>query len=264
MRRRWGILTAMLTLMAGLTLATGSASASAGTMGISPGGPIHLVSSVPVGNASALHGITHAATSTNWSGYAATAGTYTSVSASWTEPTGTCSGSAKYSSFWVGLDGYNSNSVEQTGSEVDCSGSRAVYYAWYEMFPNPSHSYSNTVRPGDHFNASVTYTGSNHYSLHIADTTQGWSHTTTGTLSAPRSSAEVIVEAPCCTASGGTLPLADFGTVNITGSLANGAALGNAGGVTEITMINDSGQAKDRISSLSGGENFSATWLRSN
>ena len=42
MLRRWGILTAMLTLMAGLTLATGSASASTGTMSISPGGPIHL------------------------------------------------------------------------------------------------------------------------------------------------------------------------------------------------------------------------------
>jgi Peptidase A4 family len=265
MRRRWGILTAMLTLMAGLTLATGSASASAGTMNISPGGPIHLVSSSSAGNASA-HGISHAtATSTNWSGYAATTGTYTSVSASWTEPTGTCSGSAKYSSFWVGLDGYNSSSVEQTGSEVDCSGSRAEYYAWYEMYPAASVSYSNTVRPGDHFNASVTYTGSNHFSLVISDTTQGWSHTHTGTLAnAPRSSAEVIVEAPCCTSSGGILPLADFNTVNVTGSLANGSALGNAGGVTEITMINNSGQDKDSVSSLSGGENFSAAWLRSN
>ena len=141
MLRRWGILTAMLTLMAGLTLATGSASASTGTMGISPGGPIHLVTSSAAGNASA-HGIGHAtATSTNWSGYAATTGTYTSVSASWTEPTGTCSGSAKYSSFWVGLDGYNSSSVEQTGSEVDCSGSRPQYYAWYEMYPAASVSY---------------------------------------------------------------------------------------------------------------------------
>jgi hypothetical protein len=264
MRRRWGILTAMLTLVAGLALATGSASASAGTMSIRPGGPIHLVSTSSVGNASA-HGISHAAQSTNWSGYAATTGTYTSVSASWTEPTGTCSGSAKYSSFWVGLDGYNSSSVEQTGSEVDCSGSRAVYYAWYEMYPDVSHSYSNTVRPGDQFHASVTYTGSNHFSLFIQDITRGWSHTTTGTLAgAPRSSAEVIVEAPCCTASGGILPLANFGTVNITGSLANGSALGNAGGVTEITMVNNSGQAKDRVSSLSGGENFSATWLRAN
>ena len=50
----------------------------------------------------------------------------------------------------------------------------------------------------------------------------------------------------------------------ITGSLANGAALGNAGGVTAITMINNSGQDKDTVSALSGGENFSATWLRAN
>ena len=140
-----------------------------------------------------------------------------------------------------------------------------MYYAWYEMYPNPSVSYSNTVRPGDHFNASVTYTGSNHFNLYIQDTTQGWSHTTTGTLAgAARSSAEVIVEAPCCTGSGGILPLADFGTVSITGSTANGSALGNAGGVTQIIMIDNSGRDKDSVSSLSGGENFSATWLRSN
>jgi len=102
-------------------------------------------------------------------------------------------------------------------------------------------------------------------SLFIADTTQGWSHTTVASLSgAPRSSAEVIVEAPCCTFSGGILPLADFGTVNITSSMANGSALGNAGGVTQIIMIDNSGRDKDTVSSLSSGENFSATWLRSN
>jgi hypothetical protein len=263
MLRRWGILLGMLTLLAGLAVAT-TGSASAGTMGFRPGGPIHLVgSAAAVPNARG--GIRHQAESTNWSGYAATTGTYTSVSASWTEPTGTCSGSAKYSSFWVGLDGYSSGSVEQTGSEVDCSGSRPRYYAWYEMYPNPSVSYSNTVRPGDHFNSSVTYTGNNHFNLFIQDTTQGWSHTTVGTLAgAARSSAEVIVEAPCCTASGGILPLANFGTVNITGSTANGSAIGSAGGVTQIIMIDSAGRDKDTVSGLTSGENFSATWLRSN
>ena len=68
----------------------------------------------------------------------------------------------------------------------------------------------------------------------------------------------------CCTASGGILPLANFGTVNITGSVANGAALGNAGGVTQIIMVDSAGRDKDTVSSLSGGENFSAHWLRSN
>ena len=54
-------------------------------------------------------------------GKTATTGTYTSVSASWTQP-GSCSGGDQYAAFWVGLDGYSSSSVEQTGSEVDCIG----------------------------------------------------------------------------------------------------------------------------------------------
>ena len=63
-------------------------------------------------------GISRQAESTNWSGYAATTGTYTSVSASWTQPAGTCSRGDQYAAFWVGLDGYTSSSVEQTGSEI--------------------------------------------------------------------------------------------------------------------------------------------------
>jgi Peptidase A4 family len=259
MLRRWGIILAILALTAGSALAASSASAA--TMGFRPGGPIHLVGASP----SLRGGISHQAESTNWSGYAATTGTYTSVSASWTQPAGTCSRGDQYAAFWVGLDGYTSSSVEQTGSEVDCVGRTAEYYAWYEMYPGPSENYSNTVRAGDHFNASVTYEGSNKFSLYIADTTQGWSHTTTASLAgAARSSAEVIVEAPCCTASGGILPLTDFGTVSLTGSTANGSALGNAGGLTQIIMIDNAGRDKDTVSSLSSGENFSATWLRSN
>jgi hypothetical protein len=262
MLRRWCILLAMLALTVGMAVTASSATAATNAGGFTPGGPIHLV-----GGSTSSHarGISHQATSTNWSGYAATTGTYTSVSASWTQPAGTCSSGDQYAAFWVGLDGYTSSSVEQTGSEVDCVGRTAEYYAWYEAYPAASKNYSNTVKPGDHFNASVTYSGSNKFSLYIADTTQGWSHTTSVTVrGAARSSAEVIVEAPCCTNSGGILPLTDFGTVNITSSLANGAAIGNAGGLTEIYMADSEGRAEDSVSSLSGGENFSATWLRSN
>jgi len=95
------------------------------------------------------------------------------------------------------LDGFNSSTVEQTGSEVDCNGSTPVYYSWYEMYPAFPVNFSNTVRPGDHFTGSVTYNGSNSFTLKLSDTTQGWSHTVNATLSgAARSSAEVIAEAP--------------------------------------------------------------------
>jgi len=113
--------------------------------------------------------------------------------------------------------------------------------------------------------ATVTWLGGDKFSLYIADTTQGWSHTTDASLTSTpaRSSAEVIVEAPCCTNSGGILPLSDFGTVNYGSSTANGTSLGSQS-PTEIIMIDNAGRDKDSISSLSGGENFSATWLRSN
>ncbi|HUN31439.1 MAG TPA: G1 family glutamic endopeptidase, partial [Trebonia sp.] len=169
----------------------------------------------------------------------------------------------KYSSFWVGLDGYSSNSVEQTGTDTDCSGSTPEYYGWYEMYPNPSYNFGNSISPGDTIKASVSYQGSNKYLLSLSDVTKGWTTTTTQTLSgAPRNSAEVILEAPCCTNSGGVLPLADFGTVNISDSLVNGAAIGTTN-PAEIIMINNSGQDKDTVSSLSNNENFSATWIRS-
>jgi hypothetical protein len=224
------------------------------------GGPVaHLV------GPQASHGMTRnqTTTSTNWSGYAAASGTYTSVSSSWVEPTGKCSSGQQYSSFWVVLDGYNSSTVEQTGSEVDCSGSTPQYYSWYEMYPAYPVNFSNTVRPGDHFTGSVTYAGSNKFTLKLSDTTQGWSHTVSKTLSgAARSSAEVIAEAPCCTSSGGILPLADFGTVNFTGASANGSPIGNFSPVG-INMVSANGVQEDRISALSSGQNFSATWLSS-
>ncbi len=268
MLRRWCI------PLAGLTLVVGSmfvaASAAASTQG--PRAPAAHVSRLggpmirPAGHVTlpltGRGGVRNQVVSTNWSGYAANGGTYTSVSASWVEPTGTCTSGHKYSSFWVGLDGYSSSTVEQTGSEVDCSRRTPQYYSWYEMYPAYPVNFSNPVRPGDHFSGSVTFNGGSSFTLKLSDTTQGWSHTVKSSLSgAARSSAEVIVEAP--SSSGGVLPLADFGTVNITGSTANGSAIGNFS-PTQIIMVNSFGQDKDTVSSLSGGKNFSATWLRSN
>jgi Peptidase A4 family len=264
MLRKWCIPVATLALVGGSTLAaTGVAAASTaahspGRVTMQPGGPARH----PVGPLRAEGRGSHSVTSSNWSGYAATGGTgaFSSVSASWVEPTGHCTSGSQYSAFWVGLDGYSSSSVEQTGTEVDCSGSTPIYNAWWEMYPGPSHNFSNTVRPGDNFTASVTFDGSGKFTLKISDTTRGWSHTENKTLSsAKRSSAEVIVEAPCCTAGGGILPLANFGTANFTNSTANGSAIGNFS-PTEIIM-QSGGTQKDSISALSGGTNFSATWL---
>ena len=269
MLRRRPILLAALALSAGTALATGgtTAMASASTPAIThsavnPGGVAHLI-----GPASDVTGALHQAESTNWAGYADTAGTYKSVSASWTQPSGTCSGTDTYSAFWIGIDGYASSTVEQTGTAVDCVGRSAEYYAWYEMYPGPSETYSNTVKAGDHFTATVTWLGGDKFSLYIDDATQGWSHTTDASLPATpaRTSAEVIVEAPCCTASGGILPLTDFGSITFTGATANGEPIGTPSlDPVEVNMVDGSGRSEVTCSALTnGGENFTCTWGRS-
>jgi hypothetical protein len=263
MLRRWLIPLAALALTLTLTPALAATTASAASAPpVLPGGLVtHLAHP---GSTLALPGGVRnpTATSTNWSGYAVTSGTYTSVSASWTQPTGTCANSNQYAAFWVGLDGYSSSSVEQDGTLIYCSGTTALYTSWYEMYPASPVYFSNTVSPGDHFSASVTYKGSNVFSLYLADTTKGWSHTVSSSLAgAARSSAEVIVEAP--SSSSGVLPLADFHTASFTGSVANGTAIGSQS-PTEITMIDSAGRAKDSISALTSGKNFTATWIRAN
>ncbi len=206
-----------------------------------------------------MHRITNS-TSTNWSGYAVTGGHFTTVSASWTEPTAKCSGTA-YSSFWVGLDGDTSNTVEQTGTDADCSGSTPQYYAWYEMYPKFPVNLKGTVRPNDHLTASVTTNGSGSFTLKITDSTQGWTNTTTARLkSAKLASAEVIAEAP--SSSGGVLPLANFGTVGFTGATVNGSTLtSSTKNLDPITMQSGS-TVKAQPSSMSNGS-FSVAWKHS-
>jgi hypothetical protein len=103
-----------------------------------------------------------------------------------------------------------------------------------------------------------------HFTLVLADTTRGWRHTIHATLhSAKRSLAEVITEAPCCTSSGGILPLAHFSPVTFSGADVNGEAIGSFS-PTKIIMVDGSGRLKDSVSSLSGGAKFAVTWLRSN
>ena len=101
-----------------------------------------------------------------------------------------------WSSFWVGLDGDTSNTVEQTGTEADCSSGSPVYSAWYEMYPKFPVNFSNPVSPGDHFSGSVATDGRGSFTLTLIDSTKGWTQTNVARLKHARlSSAEVIAKA---------------------------------------------------------------------
>jgi hypothetical protein len=274
MVRRWSkpILAGALAFGTVLALAGTASAATArhtNTSHVRPGAAVHAF--VPGGTFHSAGRTTHdgrftEAESTNWSGYAVTGadGAFNSVSATWTEPTATCSGrSDKYAAFWVGLDGYSSDSVEQTGTDSDCDGSTPDYYGWYEMYPADPVYFTNTVKPGDSLSASVTFSGTETYTLTLTDSTQDWTQTETiNETGLDRSSAEVITEAPCCTNSGGILPLSDFGTVTYGSSTANGTSLGSQS-PTEIIMVDNSGRDKDSTSAINSSGGFSNTWIRS-
>jgi hypothetical protein len=160
----------------------------------------------------------------------------------------------------VGLDGDTSGTVEQTGTDADCSGSTPQYYAWYEMYPKFPINLSGTVRPRGQADGVGDDQRVGQLHLKITDSTQGWSNTTTARLkSAKLASAEVVAEAP--SSCGGVLPLANFGTVNFTGASANGVSLDKLPNLDPITMASGS-TVKAQPSGISSGA-FSVTWKHS-
>ena len=218
-------------------------------------------------------------TSGNWSGYAVTGakGSVTDVKASWVVPAiqGTCPATAQYASFWVGIDGFTSNTVEQIGTDSDCVNGAPVYYAWYEFYPHFSYTIGVAVKPNDIVSAEVKATGKGEFTVTLTNetTTATFSHSEK-VPSANQVSAEWVAEAPY---SGGVLPLADFNTVtfgsdytaqpitcfatigNVTGPIGTTSFSPNT---YDITMDTSSGVIKAKPSVLStDGTSFSIAWL---
>jgi Peptidase A4 family len=201
-----------------------------------------------------------AAASENWAGYAAagTAGTFTRVSASWAEPAAACAADETFSSFWVGLDGDGTSTVEQTGTEADCANGAASYQGWFEMFPAAPVFFSETVQPGDAMSASVVANGGGSFTLTLKDSTRGWTETTHQTSdTAQLGSAEIIAEAPS-DGNGDVLPLSDFGTVKFTAALIDTHAIGSLN-TAEVTMESAGDVAEATPSALTDGDEFTVT-----
>ena len=213
----------------------------------------------------------------NWSGYAVTgaAGSVTDARASWTVPPVSCPIGSKprqnqYSSFWVGIDGFNDNTVEQIGTDSDCQRGRPTYYAWFEFYPNPMFIINSvTIHPNDVISAEVVSNGGGWFTVSLTNVTtnQPSGSVSTQVPGAQQSSAEWIAEAP--SSSSGVLPLADFGTAVFS---QNGATVGGATGsigsfgsnVQDITMVGQRAPhpIKAQPSSLStDGTSFWVTWL---
>jgi Peptidase A4 family len=218
-----------------------------------------------------ISGADQSVCSTNWSGYADSNSGVTIVSGTWVVPSVTCpSSGSTYVAIWVGIDGYSSSTVEQTGTLAQCVNGVASYSAWYEFYPSASVTIASfKATPGTTITASVTSTGGSSFSMTIQNGAQ--TYTATGTLSnAARSSAEWIVERPAlCTAFHCTLTtLSNFGTASFSAASAtiNGAtgSISDAGftSVAITTVGSSSGPILAQPSSLSGsGDSFSVAYV---
>jgi len=243
------------------------------------------LSSVAAASAFPLIRVGNGAQSSNWSGYAVTGatGSITSAQGTWVVPPATCGSSeTSYSAFWVGIDGFTSTTVEQTGTDSDCSHGVPTYYAWFEFYPKASKTISTVaIHPGDKVGASVTFANGK-FKIAIKDFTTGKAYGTSSAVSgAARSSAEFIVEAPsicilvkCHLASLSNFGTAGFGSdntgitsaincaVGVNGKLAGIGTYGSA--IQEITMVsqNNPSIVKSQPSAISAdGTSFTVQWM---
>jgi hypothetical protein len=226
--------------------------------------------------------------SSNWAGYAVSGGSkFSSVQATFFVPYVTCSKSAgqTLSSDWVGLDGFSNSSVEQGGIAADCSSAgKSSYYAWWETFPDPEVRTSVDIKPGDSVTAAISYKASDRdFRISLSDNTTGRHFAVTRTcprvkigkkfLVCPRTSAEVISEAPATGISAGKVVIArltDYDAVSYGGiSISDGA--GHRGSLTskrywnlaEIVQVRASGVTV-AVPTPVQGATFDDYWLREN
>jgi hypothetical protein len=218
------------------------------------------------GHASVIKGLTQVQ-SENWSGYADTGSGFTKVTAGWKEPSASCGSGTSLAAFWVGIDGYSSNSVEQDGTLIECDGGTPFYFTWWEMYPsNEIQVVGDTLEPGDQIGASVVRSGDS-YKLAVKDTTHpANSFSTTQSCSdCSNNSAEWIAEAP--SSSSGIYPLAHFSVFDL--GAATVATTSKSGVISsfaddEITMVDGSGNVEAQPGKLGpNGKYFSVTWRRS-
>jgi hypothetical protein len=205
--------------------------------------------------------------SQNWSGYAASGGTYTAVSGTWTVPQFAPDSPAGADATWVGIGGVNSRDLIQAGTQQTVSGSGSTQYqAWVETLPQASHPVPLTVNPGDSISIAITQSpqAQDQWQVAFTNNTTGQTYSVTEHYTSSMSSAEWIEEAPSA-ARGRQLPLDNFGSVSFSqgSTVKDGQTVSIAdAGAKPITMVargNGTRQTARPSSLGADGSSFSVT-----
>jgi len=205
-------------------------------------------------------------TSRNWSGYVASGGTFTAVSATWTVPTvsATASGtSARADATWVGIGGATTTDLVQAGTQATVANGAVQYSAWVETLPQPSSDVPLAVSAGDTVTVSLIQQTAGSWNITITNATSGGVYNGTVTYASSAASAEWIEEAPTA-GRGGVVVLDSFGAVQFTNASAvkdGQTVTPAAASATAVTMANNrSGVTLATPSALgSDGASFTVT-----
>lgn len=185
-------------------------------------------------------------TSHNWAGYAATGGTFTAVSATWTVPQASNDSSFGVDATWVGIGGVQSRDLIQAGTQqtVNANG-RVQYQAWLELLPRASRPVQLPVHAGDSVSVALTEQAPDSWQIAFTNNTTGRTYSTSVPYASSHSSAEWVEEAP--SAGGrGLLPLDNFGSIQFNGAstVKDGQTLSIAAANAQaITMVGGALQA---------------------
>ncbi len=202
----------------------------------------------------------------NWSGYSATGGKFTGVSATWTVPQPGPSSFAADAA-WVGIGGVRSRDLIQAGTEQTVlPNGRVSYQAWIEKLPQVSRPVQLRISPGDSVTVSITEQQDNVWLISMKNNTTGQTFQTTEDYTSSHSSAEWVQEAP--SGRRGIINLSNFGTLKFTDASATKdgkkVTIAGAGG-RPITMIDRNDQPIAEPSALGeDGASFSVTRVNPN
>jgi len=216
MRRRLLGLALVATTMAGVLASVAGAPATGATQLVL--GPNHHLAAKPGGGGG--HGggggggggsVWPGWASSNWSGYAVVNGPYTAVTGHWTVPTVTRTKSNTYSAAWIGIGGFNTADLIQTGTEQDFVNGQPEYAAWWTTSDQgyAEQPIDATINAGDQIDASIVNHGGDSWTMTLSDGGKNILNLPLNFTSS-ESSAEWIMEAPGI--GGRTAPLANYGT----------------------------------------------------
>lgn len=215
--------------------------------------------------------------SQKWAGYLAspTQGAPASAGMGWFEPNVTypsaANGATAYSSVWPGIGGGNANPGQLvqagTAQSVTSNGVQDHWF-WFQVYPSIPVAVEVTtldLSVGDAIGVNVSWSAG-WAQFQICNWTKLQCYNTAVPSAGPGTTAEWLVEAPRSAVTGKTLPLANFGRVNIQGgTVSDGGGLKyiNAANGQPVYMMNSTNTAtKATPGFLNANGVFDVIWQR--